>query len=233
MVEEKAAVTSGSTTQLQTTQPQPRPPLRPSGARVPPRSGQEIFAPHDQVLAAPQTPQLQEEKKKKAPAPGPMGRSERASPCSLPGCAGGREEGARGAGFRVRRTHLPGCGRQRGKGAAGPRPFLPPPLWREPSFPAARPAVGMAPQRPQVSAVPWGPGRAGGSVVPGPRREERPRGGGYGYPHPRGWSRGSSFPPLPVPEAVGTAVREAARGDEGSLRGSVSARRAAGARSVC
>lgn len=232
MVGKKAAVTSGSTTQLQTTRAPPAPPLK--------RSRPAAFRPGDfrATRSGPcssTNPAPPGEKKKEAPAPGPLGRSGRASPCSLPGCPDGREEGARGAGFRVCRTHLPGRGRQRGKGAAGLRPFLPPPLWREPSFPATRPAVSMAPQRPQVSAVPRGPVRAGGSVVPDARREERPPGGDYGYPQPRGWGRGSAFPPLPVPEAVRAVAGEAARGcgAGGSLRASVLAWRAAGARSVC
>lgn len=48
-------------------------------------------------------------------------------------------------------------------------PLLPLPLWREPSFPAARLAVSMAPQRPQVSAVPRGRVQRGVSGVPGGR----------------------------------------------------------------
>lgn len=109
------------------------------------------------------------EKNKEAAAQGPLGLSGRVFLCSLPGCAGGRGEGARGAGFRGCRTHLPGRGRQRGKGASRPRPLLPLPLWREPSFPAARLAVSMAPQRPQVSAVPRGRVQRGVSGVPGGR----------------------------------------------------------------
>lgn len=112
-------------------------------------------------------------------------------------------------------------------------PLLPLPLWREPSFPAARLAVSMAPQRPQVSAVPRGRVQRGGERCA--RREERPRGGGYGYPQPRGWGRGWAFPPLPVP--LGGRRGRCCGGRQPAVVGrevrSDLARRAAGARSVC
>ncbi|KAM7096802.1 LOW QUALITY PROTEIN: cell division cycle-associated protein 7 [Ciconia maguari] len=92
----------------------------------------------------------QKKKKNRAPAPAPPGRPGRAKISSAG--MGGRARGGH-AGCPIPRgcqLHLPGRGRQRGKGAAGPRPPRSQPLWREPSFPGARPAAAsMGPPRPQ------------------------------------------------------------------------------------
>lgn len=124
MVGQKAAVRNESTTEAEAMRapPAPAPPLW--------RSGPAAFRPGDFRATRPGPCSSTNrappgEKNKEAPAQGPLGLSGRVSLCSLPGCAGGRGEGARGAGFRGCRTHLPGRGRQRGKGASRPRPFCP------------------------------------------------------------------------------------------------------------
>lgn len=86
---------------------------------------------------------------------------------------------------------------------------------------------------PAGERCPAGPGTAGGERCA--RREERPRGGGCGYPQPRGWGRGWAFPPLPVP--LGGRRGCCCGGRQPAVVGrevrSDLARRAAGARSVC
>ena len=102
MVGQKAAVRNESTTEAEAMRAPPAPPLW--------RSGPAAFRPGDFRATRPGPCSSTNrappgEKNKEAPAQGPLGLSGRVSLCSLPGCAGGRGEGARGAGW------LRGCSR--------------------------------------------------------------------------------------------------------------------------
>lgn len=210
----------------------PRPRPRPSGARVPPRSGREIFAPHGQVLAAPQTARPREKKIKRPPHRALWGSPGESfyAPCRAARVGAGRGREALGS-VGVGRI-CQDAGGSAGKAPPGPAPSAPAALARTfISRRSSRRQHGSA--APAGERCPAGPGTAGGERCA--RREERPRGGGCGYPQPRGWGRGWAFPPLPVP--LGGRRGCCCGGRQPAVVGrevrSDLARRAAGARSVC
>lgn len=145
----------------------PRP--RPSGARVPPRSGREIFAPHGQVLAAPQTARPREKKIKRPPHRALWGSPGESlcAPCRAARVGAGRGREALGS-VGVGRI-CQDAGGSAGKAPPGPAPSAPAALARTfISRRSSRRQHGSA--APAGERCPAGPGTAGGvSGVPGGR----------------------------------------------------------------